>query len=199
MVHSRMRADEETPPQSAAASSAKDFGISVLNYNSSEVGFLANVMASRGAPGPVVRVRAAVRCGPACASLPECIQTGINAERERLGLGPIGIGGVFRVVQGLVDAHVMADADGRAFSDPSEVQPFLKHFHAGPGLVCLTVFLAGAPRSRGPVRMEHTHFFRPKGAGNAVGGHYHGDVSPSIIEYVAYLVPNAELYIVDKN
>ena len=62
-------------------------------------------------------------------------------------------------------------------------------FTMGPNLIALTVMLTDKPETakNSNVRLEHTHFFSQD---FNEGGHYHCDVTPDEIEYVAYIVPN---------
>jgi len=171
--------------------------VSLSPYHSSEMGFLANLMSSEGSPGQVIEVRAKVRLGDECASLTDCIREGLAEKLKGMGLPPLGLGGVFKVVSGQVKTHVMKDTGGRHFHHSSEVQEYLEIFTMGPDLVCTSVFLTGEP-SDAPkrVRLEHTHLFKTD---LQKGGHYHGDVTPDEIEYVGYFVPNEELLVVDRD
>lgn len=176
-------------------------GVTVRPYNSSVVGFLANLMASDGAPGQVVRVRVARRTDRAeCGSFTDIMRRGLAAQVAPSDV--MGVGGVFRVVAGKVRAHVMRDTGGRHLRHQGEVLPYLPFFDMGPGLVAMTTFVTSDPTAaRGSalpplrLRLEHTHFFHPTDASQ--GGHYHGDITPDDVEYEAYLVPNGALYKID--
>mmetsp|Transcript_6618 Transcript_6618/g.13115 ORF Transcript_6618/g.13115 Transcript_6618/m.13115 type:complete len:357 (-) Transcript_6618:154-1224(-) len=170
----------------------------LCKYNSSTMGFLANVMSCEGKQGDVIEVKASVRTSSsACESFTECIRRGIAsgyAHDEKCG--PIGLGGVFKVVKGRVKVHVMADTAGRVFTDSSQVQEYLKMFTIGPDLTCATIMISKQPSgTTKKVRLEHTHLFN---SACTEGGHYHGDVTPQEVEYVAYLVPTEELLLIDK-
>jgi len=183
---------------------------SLSSYNSSTMGFLANVMACRGYQGDVVEVRASVRkSSSACESLTERIRLGVaraydapdkdggsGGAPDKASRGPVGLGGVFKVTKGKVKVHVMADTAGRVFTHSSQVQDYLKMFTMGPALTCATVMTTRQPAgAEKKVRLEHTHLFNSAGT---EGGHYHGDVTPQDIDYVAYLVPCEALLLVDK-
>jgi len=166
-------------------------------YRSSKMGFLANLMSSHGDRGDVIEVRVSRRIStdPTCESFTDCMRRGLS-ETYRKSSNPVGLGGVFRVLNGQVRTHVMADTQGKVFTESAQVQEYLKMFTMGPDLVAATVFISDQPRSTTKsVRLEHTHLFH---SSETTGGHYHGDVTPSEIEYLAYLVPNHELIIVDR-
>uniref|UniRef100_A0A7S4DMT5 DUF1907 domain-containing protein n=1 Tax=Lotharella globosa TaxID=91324 RepID=A0A7S4DMT5_9EUKA len=93
-------------------------------------------------------------------------------------------------------ARSRADTAGRVFTHSSQVQDYLKMFTMGPALTCATVMTTRQPAgAEKKVRLEHTHLFNSAGT---EGGHYHGDVTPQDIDYVAYLVPCEALLLVDK-
>ena len=118
--------------------------VEVLPYDSPVLGFLANMMASDGAPGNAVHVRVRGRRedGPEVSSFTNLIRDGLRSQLEQQGevygegdesqkgtgkgdkcrkVKSIGIGGVFRITSGVVRAHVMRDTGGKRFHEDAEV------------------------------------------------------------------------------
>ena len=113
----------------------------------------------------------------------------------------IGLGGVFRVEQGGVRAHVMPDHDciGHEYYDTTNeeiVREFLRYFEpVGPGLLCFSVLWTGDPTG-GKLDLrpssEHTHFYHP--SDRTMGGHYHFDVTPEEIHCRGWFAPAETMY-----
>jgi hypothetical protein len=122
----------------------------------------------------------------------------------------VGVGGVFRIVNGKIKSHVMPNFPTKDLLTQEDVDAWLKFYHVGPvsyadPLTCLTVFqstdLAGWD-----LRLEHTHFFQKvqdgvlgkDEGGVGHGGHYHYDLTPETIEYEGYFLPAQYLYRIDQ-
>ncbi|GAB5368066.1 hypothetical protein AAMO2058_001285900 [Amorphochlora amoebiformis] len=117
-------------------------------YESSEMGFLSNLLMSRGEPGDVLQLEVSKRTSKNCSSLTECLRRGIAEAYKGVDLPPIGLGGVFRVNSGKVKTHVMADTGGKTLKTSAEVQDYLKIFNIGPGLTAATVFVSKSPQGK---------------------------------------------------
>mmetsp|Transcript_5297 Transcript_5297/g.7798 ORF Transcript_5297/g.7798 Transcript_5297/m.7798 type:complete len:853 (-) Transcript_5297:7-2565(-) len=169
-------------------------------YNSSEMGFLANLLMTEGKTGEVLEIHVSKRISndPVCESFTECIRQVVAKEFENESLLPIGFGGVFRVNKGKVKTHVMADTGGKTLT-AEEVQEHLKIFEIGPDLTAATVFLTKSPKNvnmKKKVRLEHTHLYNDQ---KTKGGHYHGDTTPKEISYTGYFTLAKSLFLVDRD
>ena len=164
-------------------------------YPSSQHGGLGNLYACQGLTGDVIRVVVRHRIGEE-ASLSQAIRHGL-ANLTANGSRHIGLGGVFRVLEGKVRAHISPDFECIPFAyydtEKNEVfrPDFLRFYDdMGPDLTCLSVLWTGDPTG-GDLHLrptgEHTHFFST--AGRPDGGHYHFDTTPEIVSYEGYFHP----------
>jgi hypothetical protein len=184
-------------------------GKSVLlkEYNSNEFGSLCNVYGSLGLPGLVIRVVCQVRTGPL--NPITCLRTAV-ARVYGATDRPVGVGGVFRITNGIVKSHVMPNFPTKDLLTQEDVDGWLKYYRVGPvcrtdPLVCLSIF-QGSDLSGWDLRLEHTHFFQKvqpgvlgiDGGAIGHGGHYHYDLTPDTIEYEGYFLPAQYLYRVDQ-
>ncbi|MCP4385317.1 MAG: PTD012 family protein [Hyphomicrobiales bacterium] len=165
------------------------------DYRSSQHGGLGNLYACRGLTGDVVRIVVRKRTGEE-ASFTQAIRSalvGLTADGTR----HIGLGGVFRVLEGKVRAHISPDFECIPFpyydTEKNQVTrpDFLRFYDdMGPDLTCLSVLWTGDP-SGGQLHLrptgEHTHFFNT--VGRQEGGHYHFDTTPESISYEGYFHP----------
>lgn len=166
---------------------------------STDFGLMANLYASQGLQGPVLRLTAHTRTGPL--NFTDCIR---HALREHYRNNPISLGGTFLIRSGTANLHVMPDFPGGPFRDRAHVDAWLKYFDLPAPLVCLSVLHSFDPDpERLGLRLEHTHCFGVGGqhAGSR-GGHYHYDVNgpddEGVVEYEAYFNTAKVLYRVDR-
>ncbi len=101
------------------------------------------------------------------------------------GTTQIGMGGVFLVETGRIQAHIPGEFDSKIFEDYEDIDDWLTKFEMGPGLVGLAVLLSADPTpEKHLVKMEqHCHFHSLDGK---QGGHYRKDITPSEIKYTGY-------------
>lgn len=176
-------------------------------YQSNEFGSLCNVYGSLGLPGVVIHVMCKVRVGSL--NLITCLRQAVErvygtADR------PVGVGGVFRITNGIIKSHVMPNFPSKDLLSQADVDAWLKYYHVGPitwadPLICMSIF-QGSDLSGWDLRLEHTHFFQKvrlgvRGVdGGAIGhgGHYHYDLTPETIEYEGYFLPAQYLYRIDQ-
>jgi len=163
-------------------------------YPAKYFGLLANLYASKGLPGKVIEVRAKTRTGKK--NFVTCIREGLMAQVGDAPSKQIGLAGVFTVVKGKVNSHIMPDfKKGRMIPGP-EVHDWLKFYECDPGMTTLMTLLTGDPsKTNGNpgmnLRVEHAHFYNED---LNQGGHYHYDTTPDEVEYLAYLTPAHHVY-----
>ncbi|KAH8601753.1 hypothetical protein B0O99DRAFT_588937 [Bisporella sp. PMI_857] len=162
-----------------------------IQDNMRDCGLMANLFASEGSPGPVLKITARHRTGPLnfLASIQKSLA---NKYGERV----VSLGGVFLITKGKVNMHVMPDFRREPLED-KDVPRWLKFFDMDAPLVCLSIFHSYDPGL--DLRMEHTHCFSLQEKGRAAqGGHYHGDTTPDEVEYEAYFNTAKMLFRVDQ-
>ncbi|MGH1539818.1 MAG: DUF1907 domain-containing protein [Arenicella sp.] len=155
-------------------------------------GPIANLFVSDGEQDKVLRVELKKRISEQ-ASLPQAIRESLRSITEENG--HIGLGGIFKILQGQVKSHVMPNyaciEDG--YYDTAQekvVRDFLQFYdHMGPDLLCFTTLWTGDPSDGDDLNLrtsgEHTHFYHTDDEAQQ-GGHYHGDVTPDDVHYVGY-------------
>ncbi|KAL4771831.1 hypothetical protein BDW60DRAFT_216868 [Aspergillus nidulans var. acristatus] len=154
---------------------------------STNCALMVNLFGSRGLPGPVLKITARGRTGPA--NFTNAIRAGLF---EAYGDShPISMGGVVLLKAGKARFHVMPDfpaPEDLPFKDRRVLeQKWLKYHTCEAPVVCLTIFHSADPEGL-QLRMEHTHCFDLEGSRK--GGHYHYDLetdSGGEVEYEAYL------------
>ena len=106
---------------------------------------------------------------------------------------PVALGGIFRVEQGTVKAHVMPDFLNEDLTTKEQVDNWLKFYDMQAPLNCFSVLLTEDINNSG-FRLEHTHFFSDHGQ----AGHYHYDITPKEVRYHGYFLLCNEAVIVDS-
>lgn len=163
----------------------------VESYHSHVCGPIANLFISEGQRGEVIRVELKTRIGQQ-ASLTQAMRESLRLLSDKNG--HIGMGGLFKIIDGKVRAHVMPNYDCIDFvyydtGQEKVVRDFLQFYeHMGPDLLCFCALWTGDPtgselnlRPSG----EHTHFYHVDDTMQQ-GGHYHGDITPQNIHYLGY-------------
>jgi len=179
----------------------EDGSSTMEDYHSSDFGLMANLVACKGEQGDVVMVRAKVRKGKE--NFVTCMRRGLlNILEDTKSQYHIGIGGVFKVLKGKINAHVMPDFKKEyKIGEPGWTDDRNIHYEMGPDLTCMSIFVTGDPSitEENPygldLRLEHTHFFSQS---KKEGGHYHFDTTPKEVEYLAYFIPVPKLYRIDN-
>ncbi|WQF78096.1 hypothetical protein CDEST_03110 [Colletotrichum destructivum] len=176
----------------------KKNAVSVRAAPSTDCGLMANLFASRGEPGPVLRIAARGRKGPE-KSFTECIRQGLRAAYgdERT----VSLGGVFVVRAGRATYHVMPDFPPERdlpFRDRRAVEDWLTFHDFDAPVVGLSVLHSADPAGGMALRMEHTHAF--SATGEDAGGHYHFEAEGEgdVIEYEGYFNTAKAIYRVDR-
>ncbi|KAL4925338.1 uncharacterized protein BDV17DRAFT_272431 [Aspergillus undulatus] len=166
---------------------------------STNCALMVNLFGCNGDPGPVLKVTARSRTGPA--SFTNAIRAGLaDAHGPN---NPISMGGVFLLKRGRAKFHVMPDfpaAEDLPFRDRTQLEnEWLEYQTCEAPVVCLTVFHSADSEGLG-LRMEHTHSFDTEGG--TKGGHYHYDLDDGVegeeVEYEGYLNVAEVLYRVDR-
>ncbi|KAL6040219.1 hypothetical protein STEG23_016036, partial [Scotinomys teguina] len=149
---------------------------------------LANLFASEGQPGKVIKVQAKRRTGQL--NFVTCMRQTLE---KHYGNKPVGMGGTFIVQKGKVKAHIMpTEFSSCPLTSDEAVNKWLYFFEMKAPLICLPVFVSKDPGL--DLRLEHTHFFSHHGE----GGHYHYDTTPDTVEYLGYFSPAQLLYRIDQ-
>ncbi|XP_060627086.2 ester hydrolase C11orf54 homolog [Anolis sagrei] len=170
----------------------KDGGCLLEKYSSKykdcEFGLLANLYASEGLPGEVIKVKANRRTGE---------QNFISCIRKTLekcyGDKPVGMGGTFIIQKGKAKFHIMPSEFSECpLKTDAEVNNWLKFFEMKAPLICQPVLVSTDPGVG--LRLVHTHGFSHHGE----GGHYHEDTTPETVEYLGYFVPAEFLFRIDR-
>ena len=171
--------------------------VSVDKSQSADCGLMVNLFGSDNQTGPVLKITAKGRKGSE-GSFTECVR---KALASTYGDQTISLGGVFVVMSGRANYHVMPDFPAEKdlpFKDRTAVDDWLTfHEFDGP-VVCLTVLHSADPGQEMGLRMEHTHGYSAEGKNT--GGHYHYDVEgvEDEIEYLAYFNTAKAVYRVDR-
>lgn len=155
----------------------------VSKYEDTRFGLLANLMATDGLRGKVVKVCAKHRLGDL--NFVSCLRQGLKRDFS----DAVGIGGVFQINSGKIKAHVMPDFAHRCLKTAEEVNAWLRFFEMPAPVTCLSTFIS---KDIGDLqlRLEHTHFFHNE----THAGHYHYDTTPKEVSYEAYFVPCEKVY-----
>ena len=175
-------------------------------------GGISNLYVSEGKAGRVLKVSVSGRIGDQI-SLTQSIRAGLRRIPQVGGHCQIGMGGVFRMTSGQVKAHVNPDFEvlPENYYDREQmkcVKDFLQFYKFDAPLLCFTTFWTDEPTSinekclfsylrniffTGPTVSlnlrgsgEHTHFWQEDGDtfSKTVGGHYHGDLSPTEVKHL---------------
>jgi len=166
----------------------KDGAPVLERYMSNEFGLLANLLATEGKAGKVLKVSASGRAGDLnfITAIRKVMHAHYGEDK------PVALGGVFIMDKGQAKLHVMPDFSETPLTTDEEVENWLHFYHADAPLICL----CGSCVSHDPgfdLRVEHTHVFSSHGQ----GGHYHYDVTPVDVEYTGYFVVAEQVVRVD--
>ncbi|KAK5965596.1 Ester hydrolase [Trichostrongylus colubriformis] len=175
-------ASKVTIQQSAHTSPYKTFNIDSPKFN-----LMGNLVISEEAgPAEVVHVKCSERIGDE--NLPACIRKGLA---QHYGQSCVSMAGVFLLLRGKADVHVVPDYPSSPFKSMKEVENWFHMFNVNAPLVCATVFHSYDPGYN--LRMEHTHCY----SDHNDGGHYHADTTPNDIEYEGWFTAAEKIYTVD--
>lgn len=160
----------------------------ILPASETRYAVLANLMASQGLPGKVIKVYCKKRTGPDdfIASIRKSLQ---NHYKEKA----VGLGGTFLLKEGTVKQHVMPDFSTTPILSDEDVSNWLKFFEMPSPLINVGT-LVSADVEDLDLRLQHFHSFSYHG----YGGHYHIDLTPDIVEYLGYFVIAEKIHRVDK-
>jgi len=148
---------------------------------------LGNIFLSEGNPGQVLKIHCKARTGDK--NYVTCMREIIN---KHYGTKTVGLGGVFKVVQGKVKIHVMPDFSPCPIESDEAVNKWLKFYEVNSPFTVLSTFISRDPGL--DLRVEHSHGWGDDGS----GGHYHYDTTPADVEYIGYYSIAEYIYRVDK-
>ncbi|XP_043282029.1 ester hydrolase C11orf54 homolog isoform X2 [Venturia canescens] len=148
---------------------------------------LANLYASEGKAGKVLRVHAKKRTGDL-----DFIATMQKALAAKYTDKLVGMGGAFLLKEGKVHQHVMQDFSKTPIRNVTELNNWLRFYNMSAPLVALGTFVSAETEL--DLRVQHFHSFGHQGE----GGHYHYDTTPETVEYLGYFNVCEKLYRVDQ-
>lgn len=148
---------------------------------------LANLFATEGKPGKVLKVHAKKRIGND--DFIACMQKAIA---QHYGDNLVGLGGTFLMNDGKIKQHVMPDFSATPLNTESQLNNWLKFYNMSTPLIAVGTFVSS--ESDLDLRVQHFHSFSHHGE----GGHYHIDTTPETIEYLGYFNLGTTLYRVDQ-
>ncbi|CAG2170709.1 unnamed protein product [Oppiella nova] len=138
-----------------------------------DFGLLANLFASQGKPGKVLKVYVKKRIGSE-----NFVTTMRQILNQHYGNRAVSLGGVFLLRGGSAKLHIMPDFSKTPLNSDEDVNNWLNFYSMDSPLICLSVFHSYDPDL--DLRIEHTHCF----SDHNQGGHYHYDTTPDHIEYI---------------
>jgi hypothetical protein len=163
----------------------------VRDYDQHRVSALANVFCSAGEPGTVLRIHVKQRTGE-IADFIACVQRSL---RMQYGDRPVSVGGSFVMHQGAAKLHVMSDFTQEPIMSQEFIdKTWLKFFEGKAPMTFLFVCTSVDPPNM-HMRLTHTHGHSSND--NALGGHYHYDLTREV-EYECYLNIADVVHRVDK-
>lgn len=148
---------------------------------------LGNLFISSGTPGPVLKIHCKKRTGEK--NLVTCMREVLAEAWPGLSLG---LGGVFKILEGKAKFHIMPDFSPCPITSDEEVNKWLKFYEMKAPLTVLSVLVSRDPGL--DLRVEHSHGWGENGQ----GGHYHYDTTPEEVEYLGYYNTAEVCYRVDK-
>ncbi|CAL7951188.1 unnamed protein product [Xylocopa violacea] len=158
-----------------------------LPNNETRLALLANLFATDGKPGKVLKVYAKKRTGnnDFIASMQKAIE-------QHYQNNLIGLGGTFLMRDGKIKQHVMQDFSITPLNTEAQLNNWLRFYNMSTPLIAVGTFVSS--ESDLDLRVQHFHSFSHHGE----GGHYHIDTTPETIEYLGYFNLGTTLYRVDK-
>lgn len=103
-----------------------------------------------------------------------------------------GLGGTFLLKKGKAKHHVMPDFSSVPLTTEESLNNWLRFYDMSAPLVAVGTLVSS--ESDLDLRVQHFHSFSDHGE----GGHYHIDVTPSIVEYLGYFNVADCLYRIDQ-
>lgn len=165
---------------------AKDGSCDLRRLPNAELSLLANLFASEGKGGKVIKVVAKQRTGSD--NFVSILRKGL---KEHFGEKSVGIGGTFLIKNGTAKLHIMPDFSEVPLNEDKDVANWLQYYNFSAPLTCLSTFVSHDPGL--DLRVEHTHCFSQHGE----GGHYHHDTSPEDVVYEGYFNVAEMVYRID--
>uniref|UniRef100_A0A7I4YWW2 DUF1907 domain-containing protein n=1 Tax=Haemonchus contortus TaxID=6289 RepID=A0A7I4YWW2_HAECO len=160
----------------------------MLVFDTPKFDLMANLAISEEqGPGEVVHVKCSERKGED--NLPGCIRKELA---RHYGPSCVSLAGIFLLLQGKADVHIVPDYPTDNFKSMDEVRKWFHMFNVKAPLVCATVFHSYDPGYN--LRMEHTHCY----SDHNDGGHYHTDTTPDTVAYEGWFTAAEKIYRVDQ-
>uniref|UniRef100_A0A1B6MUE0 DUF1907 domain-containing protein n=1 Tax=Graphocephala atropunctata TaxID=36148 RepID=A0A1B6MUE0_9HEMI len=154
----------------------RGYTIQFLPKNETKFVLMANLFASNGKPGKVLKINCKNRIKDEDfpAAVRKCLA-------EKFKDKPLGLGGVFLVEGSKVRQHIPPKEFSEVpITSPEQLNNWLRFFDMNPPLVFVGTILT---QDMGlEMILQHFHSFSDHGE----GGHYHHDTDPHSVEYLAY-------------
>jgi len=168
-------------------SKGNEFVAEKLPDSESTYALMGNLFVSKGETGQVVKVKVSKRKGKS---------DFVSAARDSLVGGfpgkSIGVGGVFLTTNSKVKLHIMPDFSKTALETEDQINSWLRFYEMNPPLVSVGTFVTNDPGLN--LRLIHFHTFSEHGH----AGHYHYDLDPDNVEYLAYFNLGAKVVRIDR-
>ncbi|XP_065224311.1 ester hydrolase C11orf54 homolog [Planococcus citri] len=148
--------------------------------------FMAQIHSSRGESGKVIKIHCQKRTGEK--NFPVAVQ---DALKRSFPNSALGLGGVMMILKGRIRQHVQPEFSRSPLNTDEDEKNWLKFFEMSSPLTAIGTILTKDPGL--DVRLLHFHSFSEN-----EGGHYHNDVTPEDVEYLAYFSLAKNLYRVDR-
>lgn len=105
----------------------------------------------------------------------------------------LGLGGVFLLKNGSAKQHVMQDFSKTPITTDEQLNTWLKFYEMPGTLIAVGTFLTN-DNVELDLRVQHFHSFSK----NGVGGHYHIDTTPDVVEYEGFFNVGERIIRIDK-
>ncbi|XP_022917939.2 ester hydrolase C11orf54 homolog [Onthophagus taurus] len=136
---------------------------------------LANLFVSQGLPGEVLKIHVKERigCHDFIASIRNCL-------KDAYSTAVVGLGGVFLMKSGTFRQHVMPDFATDEIKSEEQLNGWLRFYNMSAPLVAVGTLVTGDMDL--DLRLQHFH----SSSDHNEAGHYHNDITPETVEYLAY-------------
>uniref|UniRef100_A0A0K8TRB6 Putative ester hydrolase c11orf54-like protein n=1 Tax=Tabanus bromius TaxID=304241 RepID=A0A0K8TRB6_TABBR len=158
-----------------------------IPHNEARFALLANIFASEGNPGKVLRVYCKTRTGNQ-----NYIESIRLALAKKYPEQCVGLGGAFLLKSGAAKQHVMRDFSTTPIHTEEELNTWLKFYNMPAPLVAVGTLVTNEYDL--DLRLQHFHSFSK----SHWAGHYHIDTTPDYVEYEGYFTFGEKIVRVDK-
>jgi len=144
-------------------------------HDETRLALLANIFASEGKDGKVVRVHCKQRIGS-----DDFIASIRKTLAQKYADKTVGLGGVFLLKKGKAKQHVMSDFSKTPITTDEQLHAWMNYYEMPAILINLGTLVTNDANL--DLRLQHFHSFSK----SSWGGHYHIDTTPDIVEYEGF-------------